>query len=370
MVPFWIGMLIWLLSIVAFYLLARQGYNAVAAQLPDHPEARRKAFRQRFWWEVRFVRFFGIELALPDLPIPSSEECFCVEGMWVWRLVIPAWVATFFGFAFANSVAYFPLDRCLRESTWSLIAYLRWKVAQFCWTNGLLFGWLFALEVLRQVALSSPLTGAQPLWTIGILGGSLALSLFSFSALPRWLFPWERVQDEALLAMLGKLAKQVGLKPLKLWQVTIPGGRILWSMITPNAVVVSDYLREQLTDEEMQGYLALKLARLKLGHMKRQNCTILGFLASETIFLAFLPWEFLGWIGAFGLPFVWLAFVLFYLWQRTRWQQQELVASQWAAQLLNDPKLVARVLEKVRDLSFPSNAPFNDFRAIRSPLMQ
>lgn len=351
----WLGVLLWFLGIVGCYTIARWRYDSFAAQLPDDPKER----AERFWqWAVRERWRLGF-FALPPIVITvvgMSIALLNLPSIWTMRLSILAWVMTFIGFAIVNHLAYLHLDRRLRGSTWSVSTYLRWLVTWHCWMSGMLISWLITLEVLRQVALTFPTEQAQPFWTVMILACSFGPFLTASGFLSRLLLRWELVRDEALLSLLCELAKRAQWKPPKLWQVNIPGGRIPLGMAMSRVIVISDFLRERLSHDEMRALFAHELAHLKFGHPRHRLLAMFGFLALETIAFALSPWRQIAATGALWLLVALLAFWFFVRWQFSWWRRQELQADKWAAQLVGDSELVAHMLEKLHILAFLPDA--------------
>ncbi len=214
----------------------------------------------------------------------------------------------------------------------------------------MLISWLIAFEVLRQFAISFPTAKPQPHWTVVVLTFGFGLSYILLTKFAPKLLRWEKVQDEALLSALDEMTGKANLKPMELWQLNIPGGLIPLGLATPKAIAISDFMREQLTLDEMKAVFAHELAHLKLKHLWKRHFILLGFLALETVILALLPLEMLA--NERILVFAWLIFWLFARLMLPIWQRHELQADKWSAELVGDRELVARTLEKIHTLAF------------------
>ncbi len=346
---FLLGVGLWILGIIGCYAFLRRRYNSLASQLSDDLRERAEQFwqwvgkqRWRLGMVVALIFAFSVVGAIIILLSPDT--------IWSRRLGISVFVLTILGLIFANYLAYFNFDRRFRGSNWSIGTYLRWWVMWNCWTNWMLISWLIALEVLRQFAISFPTAKPQPHWTVVVLTFGFGLSYILLTKFAPKLLRWEKVQDEALLSALDEMTGKANLKPMELWQLNIPGGLIPLGLATPKAIAISDFMREQLTLDEMKAVFAHELAHLKLKHLWKRHFILLGFLALETVILALLPLEMLA--NERILVFAWLIFWLFARLMLPIWQRHELQADKWSAELVGDRELVARTLEKIHTLAF------------------
>lgn len=252
------------------------------------------------------------------------------------------------------------IDRRNREATWAFIDYVhtagRSLVVLFTFLTSLMLYVGLIDSVLGRVWSDldnqSPAAVARVMLSVSV---PFVLAVFTAWLVSRWIKVNPVPVPPELAQRLAALGGQLGLVPRQIRILPTRGGKIADACIRGTrrgrqTVLLTDYLVQQFTAEEIELLFAHTVARVRLGHLRARRWILLAamMLSSGLIF---------GWFFLIAIPLDLPSFVsvlpaiLIVLASRALVsllsRKQAFAADAWAAKATGRPEVLADALERL-----------------------
>lgn len=281
---------------------------------------------------------------------------------WIVRIDGLSVILGILGLMLTLNLAFLPLDRGLRQTTWSTGTQLRTILGWALFRNGIWFGLLAGAETARRFTPDETNDLGWRLALFLMMEGGFIVTLFVCSMAGMRLLGAVRMKDPELLATVKALCTAAGVKVPRSIMIPDRGGKNPLAAVTGKSLLVSEYLMRELTGEEMRAIIAHEVGHLAGRDPARRGRLILWVALMGLLPLGLLPQDFFITLSQ-DYPVLFILIPLTPLFLMTllvlrRYRQQELQADRFGARLIGSAELMAGTLEKLHDLAcLPARFP-------------
>jgi Zn-dependent protease with chaperone function len=336
----------------------RRFITGLLSDLPEDRGDRAKELWDRIIARKERVGVWQIPACAPIFLLLTIDADF---GTIAWRFLTLIAFVWFAGCAWVMARCNFELDRSTRATTWQSQDFVRYALTFWTWRLMIPLIAILILEICRQLA---PAYYDSEYWRLAV-GASAVVAMIAgrpLAALVSKNLRFQRSEDASLIEVVSGLCETAKVKPAKVFEIRETGGRIPLAFATKSGVIISQFLKTDLTPEELRAIAAHEIAHIALRHLwKRQAILLipllliaetLVFATPETIKYLFSNTPLTVWV----IPF--LLFTMANAAMRRLARLQEFAADVYGARLIGDTETMATALEKIHDLaSLPAEFP-------------
>jgi Zn-dependent protease with chaperone function len=285
-----------------------------------------------------------------------------IEKEWVWRLSGALMMALLTGELLIVIWAGLPLDRLLRQTSWSrgtqLVSIIGFRLFWY-WP---IISMAATAEISRQLAPNILFLNHGRSINILFMASVFLVLKSVFIRLGLWIAGAQPAKDATLSGIVQELCQAAKVSVPKTYLIPDRGGKMPLGAVVGRRLLISEYLRQELTMDELRAILAHEVAHIAGGDIGRRRAIVLGSALAGILLLNVLPVDLFEFytkqfsLMLLALPLLPVIFLpAFFL---RGFQREELKADKLGAMLIGDRALMAEALMKIHNLGYlPANFP-------------
>lgn len=349
---------VWLYAVVSW------NGRVISRQLPEEP----RELAQQLWNLSHRRRWVVSAAVLPAL------GCFGLSAVamlrkaehsngWA-RASVPIYMVWILGCLVAERAGGYHLDRHIRQTTWSARDSVRFRMGGLLLMGSGSIALFMAMEVLRQLELVLPATWDWTTTVLGMVVGAWWLMNGLLRRICATLLRLKPCNEPQVHELIREFSCRNGAPPLYIAEMPERGGSTPFAAVWGETLLITSFLRQQLTNQELQAILAHEVGHHLMKDLRRRQvdylvCGLIGILLACILPRVFYHESIAFPFAGFGftvdmLPL--LPYLLTSRWRRRRWHAQELRADRIGAEMLGNRQLMAHALQKVHTLAFQPDA--------------